>query len=944
MARPIKPTSRATGVAVALVLTVSGLTLGGPAPVSAAPVATQVDPADTSLDPIPPQYPFVCTVAREGLGQPKVDNQDREGIPVAREDEAGNYPQDDRGYPTAEAEIVGWSRDCEIDPVVEYRYRSTDGSTKPLADPTAALPADIDSVTTTEGVTAPYVIRWERGTINRYIYSVAMLAPVTETDPEAPQDDLWNGRVVFSFDGGVAIGRSQGRLSQSGALYHEALSLGYAILYSSGTRTNTHYNLTVGGQTAVMVKDHFVATHGDPLYTVGVGGSGGAIQQYVYAQNHPGLIDGGVPQYSYSDMITQTIHVGDCELLEHYFDQTDGDNPRWRDVDERQLIEGLNAEPRPRNLSDGAINQWNLIYGALYPAIGATPPATPDGAPTPGLTECRKSWYGLTPLVLNPTFTNVDDIDKLAQGTEGVEWTHAADAVNVYGTDESGFARNPYDNVGVQYGLEAVAAGQITPEEFLDLNAQVGSWKEPEDMVPEGCPFDQSLCGDPTELDPWSARQMNLSPDGGVTPAPRRQGDIEAMHGAYDEGLVFRGAADIPFIDWRHYLEEELDMHHSSQSFATRQRMDDEQGNHDNQIIWFTDARPERQFDQTAMALEVLHDWIMNIKADPSSGIGANKPAGAVDSCFATDGTLLASGSDVWDGILDDGPAGACTEVMPPYSTSRREAGGPITGLHFKCQTRTVDQAVAEGAYGTWTPTAAQILRMERIHPDGVCDYDRVDAGDPRADVDPTPLETFVEQIHRDLVGREPSPDERATALERLRGGLPRGAFVAELIRHPEARERTITEAYQQVLGRGPDAAGLAFWDARLEAGFTRTALFANLLNSGEVYRKAGSTPEGYVVKVYEVLLDRAVEPGGEAHWVAALDSGTRRWFLARAVYGSAESRRLRAADAYQTFLGRSPDAGGLAHWSSRLTTVDDLDLAVTLAASREYFNRPVPS
>jgi hypothetical protein len=44
---------------------------------------------------------------------------------------------------------------------------------------------------------------------------------------------------------------------------------------------------------------------------VGIGGSGGAIQQYVYAQNHPGLIDAGIPQYSYPDMVTQTIHVGD---------------------------------------------------------------------------------------------------------------------------------------------------------------------------------------------------------------------------------------------------------------------------------------------------------------------------------------------------------------------------------------------------------------------------------------------------------------------------------------------------------------------------------------------------------------------------------------------------------------------------------------------------------
>ena len=36
--------------------------------------------------------------------------------------------------------------------------------------------------------------------------------------------------------------------------------------------------------------------------------------------------------------------------------------------------------------------------------------------------------------------------------------------------------------------------------------------------------------------------------------------------------MVFRGKLDIPVIDWRHYLEHRLDMHHTHQSFATRQR------------------------------------------------------------------------------------------------------------------------------------------------------------------------------------------------------------------------------------------------------------------------------------------------------------------------------------------------------------------------------------
>jgi hypothetical protein len=305
--------------------------------------------------------------------------------------------------------------------------------------------------------------------------------------------------------------------------------------------------------------------------------------------------------------------------------------------------------------------------------------------------------------------------------------------VNVYGVDRYGYARVPWDNVGVQYGLAAVADGSITPEEFLHLNANVGTWKESRELVPEGCPFNIDLCLTPSEFDPWSSRQMRLSPDGGITPAPRREGDIEAMRGAYEWGMVFRGAADIPFIDWRHYLEEELDMHHSAQSFATRQRLIDERGDHDNQVIWWTDARPERRFDQTPQALEVLHEWIMNIRANPSRGVGGNRPAAAIDSCFSTDGALLHSGDDVWAGVLDDGPAGPCTELMPPHSNSRRVAGAPITGMVFKCETKTVARAIADGDYGVWSPSAAERARLEEIFPSGVCDYSKPDVGNPFA-------------------------------------------------------------------------------------------------------------------------------------------------------------------------------------------------------------------
>ncbi|HEY7071070.1 MAG TPA: DUF6351 family protein [Acidimicrobiales bacterium] len=683
----------------------------------------------------PHQQPFVCTTARgrfDGrmiLGQPLVDNQDHFGIPVAAEAPDGSYPQDGRGYPTAAATIVGWSRDCSATTRYGYVYRSaTDGRFHWLDNP-ATPPADVATTTTMDGKTVPFVVRWERGTINRFVYSVAFLAPVGEASPTAPDDSLWNRRLVFSFDGGVGIGHSQGTTSEGSMLPAQLLGQGYGVMWSSGTRTSTHYNLQVGGETALMLKEHTVETHGVPDYTVAVGGSGGAIQQYVYAQNHPGLIDAAIAQYSYPDMVTQTISVGDCELLEHYFDVVDRNNAHWKDPEVRQAIIGLNGTNFPKNLSPGEINQWNGLY-QLYAAFGYQVMDRDPASPAPALMECKPGWFGLTPLALNPTYTNVQDLDKLAQGSAGVEWTHWGDTVNIYGTGDDGFARVPWDNVGVQYGLEALKAGTISPAEFLDLNAQVGSWKDTADMVPEGFPFNGALS--PENFDPWSSRNMNLSPDGGVTPAARHVGNLDAMHAAYTSGMEFQGDVDIPIIDWRHYLEDELDMHHTEESFVARQRMlnvDDDAG---NQVIWFTDARPAVAFDQTPMAFEVMDEWMANIHAHPDRSVARNRPAGAVDSCFDTSGNLIASGSPVWSGVLDNRPDGACTQRFPIYSTSRRESGGPFEGGVWKCQLQSVSKALRHGVYGDWTPTDAQKARLEEIFPDGVCDYTKPDAGRPR--------------------------------------------------------------------------------------------------------------------------------------------------------------------------------------------------------------------
>jgi hypothetical protein len=639
----------------------------------------------------PHQHPFMCSVQSHGLGQPMVDDA-FEGFPVFATDGSGN-PTD---------EIVGYSRNCSAETLVVYVYRSTDGTFKPYT-PGQDRPEDMAETTTLDGSTVDYVVRWERGTINRFLYSIAMLAP-GDTGPDDLDTSGWNGRLIYHFQGGVAIGHYQGNPSSSRMLYHDGLSLGYAVLYSTGNKTGTHYNLVLGGETALMVKERFVELYDVPLYTVALGGSGGAIQQYVYGQNHRGLIDAAIPQYSYPDMVTQAVHIGDCELLEFYMDIVDSANPRWQTWSNRTLLEGLNA-------SDTVFNPYTGSLGA---------------------SECVMGWRGLSPLALNPNYGAAPGmmLYEPISDVAAIHWSHFDDLVNVFGVASDGYARNYWDNVGVQYGLQAVAAGTITPAEFLQVNSVIGGWKNEPEMVQEGSPFYPPGVIDPENWDPWSYRNQMFSVDP-LAPAPRTEGDLEAMEAAYESGLVFMGDIDIPVIDWRHYLEAQLDMHNSHQSFASRQRIRDFKGESDNQVIWFTGAEGGPQFDQTPEALEVMDEWMLNILRNPEWGVAGNKPERAVDRCFDTWGDEIAAGDDVWDGILDDAPPGPCTLAYPVFGTPRIVAGGPFRGSIFKCELKSVGQAIADGDYGVWVPTPEEQFALEQIFPTGVCDFAQPDAGLP---------------------------------------------------------------------------------------------------------------------------------------------------------------------------------------------------------------------
>lgn len=654
----------------------------------------------------PQQHPFVCTTTQSGVGrQPSIESASPPGNRVF--DSAGN--------------VIGYSRDCSIDTFVSYLYRTTGNAWAPMpAD--GSRPADLAQVTMPDGRVVDFVVRREVGSINRFLYSFAMLAPAGEK-PAKLDLSRWNGRLLYWFQGGVAIGHSQGTV-HSGSLNPDILRLGYAIAHSSGNNTGTHYNLQLAAETMMMTKERFIERYGVPGYTVGLGGSGGAIQQYILGQNQPGLLDALLPVQSYPDMVTQTIHVGDCELLEYYMDATDRANPKWRVTKNRSWLAGFNAEE--------GFDKVNDPLAQLKVALGYSTAL--------GTTECVPAWRGLSPLAMNPWYGQAPNQQNYEPQSDiaAIRWTHWDDLRNIYGVDETGAARPTWDNVGVQYGLRSLRENKITFEEFLNLNWHIGGWKQPSEMVQEGFPFFGTTAAEidkaltvPGYFDPWSRRNMNVSTDP-TKPAPRTKGDLRAIRGAYTSGMVFHGQLDRPTIDHRQYMERELDMHNVHQSFAVRQRVLERMGNSDMLVIWFTDTVPGvPKASQSMEAIAVMEQWLRNIEENPNKGIRRNRPARAVDSCFDVTGTLIYAGDDAWNGILDDKPAGPCTQRFPIHSTARIVAGAPLEGGIYKCALKPVEKAVKEGVYAPWKPTSEQVTKLKQIFPSGVCDYSRPDQGRP---------------------------------------------------------------------------------------------------------------------------------------------------------------------------------------------------------------------
>ena len=260
--------------------------------------------------------------------------------------------------------------DAQCNIATEYKlfYRTTTAGcssalpdpSPPAAQPTnncfkpytpGTTPADLATTTTTHGVTVPYIVRVERGTMNRGIYDIVVLFdPTKPWTPLAPQPQ-WNGKVLYSYGASTGQPRLQFRTEQNWA-DNTALSRGFMVVDNSLTDSLYNSNRVLVAETTMMMKEHIVDSYGEIKYMMGNGCSGGSIQQNTVASIYPGLLDGIQPSCDYPDSITTGMEVIDCVLLVNVYA-----GPEWtalmsgltQAADQRQE-DGDQRPPGPRRL------------------------------------------------------------------------------------------------------------------------------------------------------------------------------------------------------------------------------------------------------------------------------------------------------------------------------------------------------------------------------------------------------------------------------------------------------------------------------------------------------------------------------------------------------------------------------------------------------------------
>lgn len=536
----------------------------------------------------------------------------------------------------------------------------------PTVDNPATRPADasIADFTNDRGVTVKAIVRVERGAINRGIYElVSYFDPAQLSSAFAPPKG-WNGKLFWTFGGSTANSRFQSAPA-SNAWDNNALRRGYISAVSSLTDHSLNANAVLAAESMMMIKEHIIKNYGEVRFTMGTGCSAGSILQHVIATMYPGLVNAIQSACSLGDQMTGRLENQDCGLLNNrYYNTANGSQLT---NEQRAAING--------HLTVGFCQSWVNSFLTV---------GTPSNA-----NNCGSGFPAA--LVYHPTLR-----------PNGIRCSPLDSLGNIYGTyvdpyDGNTKVPSPVDSVGIMWGLKALRAGTITPEDFVRLNEGLGSYSLDYDWMP------------------------------GV----RVVGHPQAVQRAYQTGHVSDGRqlANVPIIMLRGNHGANSDVHMNWRAWQMRQRMLTDNGNGDNLVIWAHNgsagSHPSTTGALTKTSVDTLDAWLSAIEADASNDplptkVIRAKPSTAADFCIATNGSTEAQ-------MADRLPLDSPSCPVKYQASPRQAAGGSIAEAVFKCSLKPLYFSDPDLAGITFSD--AQKARLNAQFASGVCDWTKPGQG-----------------------------------------------------------------------------------------------------------------------------------------------------------------------------------------------------------------------
>lgn len=179
----------------------------------------------------------------------------------------------------------------------------------------------------------------------------------------------------------------------------------------------------------------------------------------------------------------------------------------------------------------------------------------------------------------------------------------------------------------------------------------------------------------------------------------------------------------------------------------------------------------------------------------------------------------------------------------------------------------------------------------------------RVDQTD--GDRPPSANELYVAAAYEALLRRPADNDGAAFWLDTVVAGGDRSRekLSAHLLFSVEGASNEVARAYEDLLLRFPDEEGWAYWTDILQS--ERVDTLRSLILSSDEYINLVGGQSNYVNALYLELLGRPPEAEGLAFWNAKLEEGEQRQFVVLAIYQSDEGLANRASSYYEQFLGR---------------------------------------